>query len=187
MPSPIAHAGMGYVIYRLFRPRKGRQEPTLSKKQLLPLAATIGLSLLPDLDTVPGFLTGEFGRFHNTVTNSFAMGLIAALGVGAAVWLSRRSGFKRWFLIALVAYYMHVMMDYLTLGRGPMLLWPFTDERFDSPFKAFFGAHWSEGWISISHLWTALSELAFVAVLLLLVNVLSSRRSSPETAKVKAK
>ena len=163
MPSPIAHTMIGYVIYRIFQLRMSHG----STKQIgsLPLLAfTIGLSLLPDLDSVIGIWMGDFWRFHNQATHSLIIGLIIALGIGAVIWLRRRSGFLCWFIIALLCYELHVIMDFFTLGRGVMLLWPFSSDRYESSVKLFYGFHWSQGWVSVMHLWTLVTELGFVVL-----------------------
>ncbi len=163
MPSPIAHAAMGYLIYRGFRvhlPREASQRVGPVPHLLI---AAVVLSLLPDFDAVPGILTGELGRFHNQFSNSLFVGIGVALSVGVIAWLLKRSNFATWFFFALVCYEVHVLMDYATVGRGVMLFWPLSSERFESPVKLFYGLHWSYGWVSASHLLTLVTEIVFIA------------------------
>jgi inner membrane protein len=179
MPSPIAHATLGFVIYRLFR--HAPQQPALERapcfRPLPPfLLATVGLSLLPDLDAVVGAAVGDIGRFHNNVAHSALFGLLVAFAVGSCVWRLRKSGFLRWVLITLLCYELHVAMDYLTTGRGIMVLWPFSEARYSSPVHLFYGLHWSDGWLSQRHLWTLLNELSWVALVGSLIYVLAWRR-----------
>ncbi|NIV75262.1 MAG: hypothetical protein GWN37_10615, partial [Gammaproteobacteria bacterium] len=47
----------------------------------------------------------------------------------------------RAFLLTLVCYELHVLLDYLTVGRGVMLLWPLSAERFAPPIYLFYGLH----------------------------------------------
>ena len=177
MPSPIAHAAIGYWIYRGARSRFSKEAQ--SRVGPLPqlLAATVSLSLLPDLDSIPGILSGDFGRFHNNFSNSAFLGLVVALSVGSGVWLKQRSGFRRWFLTALLCYETHILMDYFTQGRGVMLAWPFSNERYAPPFPLFFGLRWSQGWVSVNHLWTLISEIGFVLVIWLLAHVVGMGKS----------
>jgi len=174
MPSPLAHTMMGYVIYRIYRPRT----PELASKRLGPipllLLLTTSLSMLPDLDSVAGVLMGDFGRFHNNMTHSLLIGLVVALGVGFIGWLKPHYGFFRWFTITLLCYDLHVMMDFFTVGRGVMAFWPLLSDRFLSPVIIFYGLHWSDGVFSIRHLWTLLSESALVLPLALTVRSLIS-------------
>jgi inner membrane protein len=163
MPSPIAHLAAGYAVYRL-----GRQyepEPGLKAVGPLPglLVVTAVFSLLPDLDSVVGFLMRDFGRFHNNASHSLFAGLCLALAFAGLMWWQRRQ-FAYWFAVAFVSYGMHLLMDMATISRGIMLFWPMTDARYLSPVTLFYGLHWSDGWITIRHLWTLLTELVFIAL-----------------------
>jgi membrane-bound metal-dependent hydrolase YbcI (DUF457 family) len=170
MPSPIAHTAAGYAIYYLSRSRT----PGTKLKGIgpfpAPLIVTTGFSLLPDVDSLLGFLSGNFGRFHNNATHSFIVGLGMALAFGLLMWWKERSGFGFWFFTALLGYELHVLMDSATIGRGVMALWPFTAERYMFPIIVFYGLHWSDGWLSIRHLWTAATELAFAALVAFLMH-----------------
>ena len=176
MPSPIAHAAMGYVIYRIYQPHLPQKGSRHVGPLPLLLMVTVGLSLLPDLDAVPGVLFGDLRRFHNSVMHSLVFGLVVAIPIAIVVWLRKPSGFVHWFIIALLCYEAHVIMDFFTLGRGVMALWPFSWDRYQSPVYLFYGLHWSEGWISVRHLWTLMTEVGFVVFVGLIVHVLSRRK-----------
>jgi inner membrane protein len=167
MPSPIAHLAVGYVAYRVIRPKKPLEQTELSyHKTTLPLlAVSLGLSMLPDVDVVPGLLLGDFGRFHNTVTNSTFVGLAVAALVGAVGWFTGWYRWRRAFLLTAISYWLHIFMDYSTGGRGVMLLWPISAERIASPVQLFYGLRWSSGLFSTHHIWTIGTELLFVAAL----------------------
>jgi membrane-bound metal-dependent hydrolase YbcI (DUF457 family) len=178
MPSPIAHSATGYVIYRILRPRLGGQASRKIGPLSLSLAVALGLSLIPDLDSVFGIVVGDLRQYHNNLTHNLILGFIVALSIGGMAWLKQRSGFVSWFTLSLLCYDMHVIMDYFTIGRGVMLFWPFSSSRYSSPVTLFYGVRWSEGWISFRHLWTIGTELIFVVVILILVHRLSvSKRS----------
>jgi hypothetical protein len=72
-------------------------------------------------------------------------------------------------------------MDYFTFGRGVMAWWPFSSERFQSPVKLFHGLHWSDGVLSLQHVWTVATEAAFVALMVLMVTVLTKRKKFNKT------
>lgn len=171
MPSPLAHTAMGYVIYRIYRPRLARHA---TPEQVGPLPRlfliTATLSLLPDLDVVPGILLGDLNRFHNNMTHSLFFGLVIALIVGGVVRLRQKTGFVNWFLITLLCYEFHVIMDYFTVGRGVMILWPFSPERYEPAIMLFYGLHRSDGLITIRHLWTLITEAGFALLVYVLVN-----------------
>ena len=176
MPSPISHMLIGYVIYRITR--MPQQEVRLTGPLPLPrlLVITVGLSLLPDIDSIPGVLTGEFGRFHNNLTHSPFVGLIVALSFGGIVWLKEHARFLRWVLLVLLCYELHVIMDFFTFGRGVMLLWPFSPARYAPPMYLFYGLHWSEGWVSVKHIWTVVTELAFVMFVIFVMYLFSKAK-----------
>ena len=180
MPSPLAHVTMGYVIYRTW---PERCDPTGGTRVLgVPslLVASLGLCLAADLDAAVGILAGNLGRYHNNFMGSPVFGVLFALLIGVA---ARVVGgrFGRWFLLALVCYQTHVVMDFFTVGRGVMLLWPWTDARFQPPFELFYGLRWSDGPISHRHLWTLLTESAFAAVVVsVAVLATRGRRRAPE-------
>lgn len=172
MPSPIAHMAAGYAIYQVYDLRRPRSCPQIWGRVPLLMLAMLGLSLLPDLDSVVGILFGDFGRFHNGWTHSLLVGLGLATVVGSLALFRQFAAPREWFLIALLCYGLHVVMDYFTIGRGAMLFWPLTLARFQAPVKAFYGLHWSDGLFSFRHVWSLLSELGFAAVIMLLIHVL---------------
>lgn len=169
MPSPIAHVTAGYAIYRICRSRSLQQSPLGVRRSLQSLAALVGLSLLPDLDVIPGVLLGDLNRFHNNLTHSVVAGIVAALAIGSILWLKNRIGFARWFSLALLTYQLHVVMDFFTRGRGVMLFWPFSVERYEPAVKLFYGLQRSNGWLTIDHVWMLLNELTFAGTVLLIL------------------
>jgi inner membrane protein len=161
MPSPIAHAAAGYLIYRI----RGKENKN-SRWRLRLLLAALFFSLLPDADFLPGLLVGDVGRFHNQGTHSILAAIVvaAAAGLAARLWGGRA---RLWAGTALVSYGMHVVMDMFTYGgRGVKLFWPLSAQRFESPVALFIGARWSEGLWNPEHLVTLYSELVFTGVIL---------------------
>ena len=136
--------------------------------------------MLPDLDAVPGILVGDIGRFHNQATHSLLVGVAVALAAAIPLAHWRRAPFLRLWLLLLLPYEAHVLMDFCTPGRGVMLLWPVSAERFSSPVSLFEGFHWGNGLLSPSHLWTIASETLLVAPLVLLTELAARRRAAGE-------
>jgi membrane-bound metal-dependent hydrolase YbcI (DUF457 family) len=168
LPSPIVHSTAGYVVYRF---SKGNM-PEVWQKRVGPvslfLLLTLVFSNLPDLDAVPGFILGDFGKFHNNGTHSLIVALLVALIFGFALSRKRRGEFISWFLLILISYGTHILLDFFTWGgRGVMLFWPFSTERFQSGLALFYGVRWADGLLSINHLWTLGTEVVFVLILLL--------------------
>jgi len=174
MPSPIAHFAAGYTLYRILRERLPRLTETLPAFFLF--AAASVLSVLPDIDCVAGVVSGDFARFHNNITHSFAAGVAVALLVAGLAALPKREGTAvAWFVFVLAFYSLHVVMDYFTAGRGVMAFWPLLANRFESPVCIFRGVKWASGVWSIEHLWTFLNELLFVCALVLLTFLIGRR------------
>jgi membrane-bound metal-dependent hydrolase YbcI (DUF457 family) len=177
MPSPIAHMAMGYAIYYLNRSRQPEIKVSSIGPLPTPLVVAAGFSLLPDVDSAVGLLMGNLGRYHNNITHSFFVGLGVALVFAAFMQWRERKGFSYWFMLALLSYEAHVLMDSATISRGVMAFWPLTADRFLLPFRLFYGLHWSRGWISIRHLYTFLTESVFAIVLITAVHFWQSRRT----------
>ena len=157
--------------------------PWRRRREMAVFGLIVGLSFLPDADVVPGVLSGDLGRFHNAATNGLVVGLAAAwLAAGAAI-VFRSPQARFWFGITLASYWGHILMDAFTPGRGVMLLWPFSTERYSSPLPLFEGLHRSEGPLSASHLWTLGSELAFAAFLLSMVGAWQRHRKRRPAGK----
>jgi membrane-bound metal-dependent hydrolase YbcI (DUF457 family) len=178
MPSPISHIAAGVIIYRSL-PAEARQNGY--KKFIgIPvlLILILSISLLPDVDAVLGIVTGDMGGYHNQASHSLFTGLIAALFLGLLMrwWIGAK--FLATFGLVFAAYAVHLFLDMLTHGRGIMLLWPFTSERFLSPVLLFYGLRWSHGLWSISHLWTFVSEIGFWGIVFGLAHLYQKRRKS---------
>lgn len=171
MPSPIAHMAAGVAIHRF---RFGK--PSGSGRDRALLAACIGLSLLPDVDAAIGIAAGNLGRYHNNFAGSPAFGVLVALAVAAVVGVVRRPLARPALALVLICYQMHVLMDFLTVSRGTMLLWPLSTERFSPPLHLFYGLRWSHGMSSTTHFVTLASELVFVVALAGLVRFVERRR-----------
>lgn len=135
-----------------------------------------GLSILPDLDIIPAIILRDMDSYHNNFSHSLFLAFPVALLVAGIFHWIYRSKFWLWFVICLVSYDLHVLMDALTAERGVMMLWPFTRARFASSVKIFYGLQWGLGWFSPWHLWTFFTESIFVLVVILAVNYFSKPR-----------
>lgn len=184
MPSPIAHATIGWAVFQVAHsafPSPRDEERGWLRWQL---AAAVVLSLLPDVDSILGLLTGNMGRYHNNLTHSVPIALVVASVVGLFALLKGRQCGLHWYLLALSSYGFHLAADVLTMGRGIMWLWPWSTQRLLSPVPLFYGLHWSDGLWSVRHVWTLLTELGFAALLYLAAKSLPglSRRKVSRSA-----
>jgi membrane-bound metal-dependent hydrolase YbcI (DUF457 family) len=176
MPSPFAHITTGYLIYRAVKDKL--PENTTRRLWLLPtnLLVFTGLSILPDIDTIPGLIFGDMHGFHNNYTHSLITGLFMALGIAALLSRFYKISFIRWFPAVLASYEIHILMDFFTSERGVKLFWPIYPERIIAPVKLFLGFQWGLGFFSIMHFWTLFTEVIFFLALLFLLDL--SRKTS---------
>lgn len=175
MPSPILHTTAGYMVYRIYRKRLPQYFLMSDRKIPKLLLVALIFSILPDVDTAVGILSGTFGTYHNNATHSLIVGLLVALFAGGLATLFSTYSFRMIFLVALLSYAAHILLDFFTIGRGVMALWPLSRQRFVSPLPLFYGLHWSDGVFSIRHLWTFLTESATAALFILALSYLTSR------------
>ena len=179
MPSPIAHIGIGYVIYRIYKPQLPKHQPH-NWKFPLQMIMVAGLSMLPDLDVIPAIIFRDMRGYHNNISHSLLVAIPVALLIASAFYRTYRSKFWMWFFICLLSYDLHVIMDALTAERGVMIFWPLSSARFTSPIKIFYGLQWGLGLFSIWHLWTIFTESLFVAVILVALNYFDKRRNQAQ-------
>lgn len=190
MPSPIAHLSAGYVLFEFFRRRLSPALLETTGKGLILLAICLLFSMLPDIDAVPGAVTGEMGRYHNQWTHSLPWALGLSTLLAATAYALKRKAFPGWFTLLFTCYSIHIAMDYFTYGRGVRLLWPLSDTRFKSNPSFFGGLHWSDGLFSTNHIWTAIEELSFGVIIIagyhlfdfICRRLRGARRSSDEQA-----
>ena len=176
MPSPIAHLGAGYAIYRYYRHKLPKHQIQFWKLPLQ-MIMVAGLSLLPDLDVIPAIVFSDMQKYHNNVSHSFLFAIPVAFLVAGIFHRVYRTNFWMWFLICLLSYDVHIIMDALTAERGVMMFWPVSEARFAAPIKIFYGLQWGLGWFSIWHLWTLFTESLFAAILIGAVNYFEKRRN----------
>jgi len=175
MPSPIAHLGVGYAIYRSYAHKLPEDRSRIWKFPLQPVMVA-GLSMLPDLDVFLAIIFRDMEKYHNNFSHSLLVGVPVALLVAGIFHRIYRSNFWLWFLICLLSYDLHVIMDAFTAERGVMMFWPLTQARFASPIKLFYGLQWGLGWFSIWHLWTIFTESLFSLIVIFTVNYFGKRR-----------
>lgn len=178
MPSPIAHLGAGYAIYRYYKSRLP-QDPRRFWK--FPLQMVMGLSMVPDLDVIPAVIFRDMKAYHNNFSHSLIFAVPVAFLIAGIFHRIYRSNFWLWFVICLVSYDVHIIMDALTAERGVMMFWPLSQNRFVSPIRIFYGLQWGLGWFSSWHLWTIFTELVFAVVVIGAVIYFDRRRNKANT------
>lgn len=164
MASPLGHLAAGAAVWYAMRERLAMSGEKRMWQRGFLAAAVIGLSLLPDGDAVLGVLFGDFDKYHNNWTHSVfwipIIGILTGFVLRWVIGIRWRDGFR----LAAGCVSLHLAMDYATVGRGVMLLWPLSAARFQSPVLLFYGLEWSQPWNSPSHLMTLVNELAWIGL-----------------------
>ncbi len=184
MPSPIVHTTLGYIIYRIFRNRVPKDFNRVYLALPLALIIAIGVSILPDIDSIAGILMGDFAKYHNNATHSLFVAVLVATFLAIAIRLIVKSGFWIWFAIGFLGYSLHVLMDYFTFGgRGVMLFWPISLTRYEAPVNLFYGVRWSEGLLNSVHINTLVTELVFVLLVAMAFLIIDKKGTSTNDNK----
>jgi len=146
MATPIGHGliatGLSLLIFR------GGRANNLKILALLVFAANV-----PDLDFLPGLISGDLNRYHQGITHSI-FGLTVFLLV-CAVFVHGMKASRDWLIWLGLAYGSHLVIDYFgTDNRMPVgmpLFWPVSSDFYKSSLDLLpgvrhggNGADWTE-------------------------------------------
>jgi membrane-bound metal-dependent hydrolase YbcI (DUF457 family) len=170
MPSPVGHLLAGAAVYLAATPHARRSHVVL-------VVVLLG-SIAPDFDFLPGILLGDMRTFHHGITHSLAFALL----FGSLMLLVARhrvgDGAARVWLLAALAYGVHVLLDYVAVNegtRGVPLLWPLSSEQLGFSLRLF--GHFQYGDISDGiwsvvrwdNVWPLICEVVVLGTLLMIV------------------
>ncbi|MEL6765151.1 MAG: metal-dependent hydrolase [Cyanobacteria bacterium J06607_6] len=141
MATPVGHTLAGYLVYRLMPPRLKQSSSRVG------LWGAIAIANLPDLDFLPGLLTGDAFAFHRRGSHTLIAAVLAGCLVAIGLRLARRwvpktlqlspSQMSQCGVWATAIYLVHLGLDFVMADRIPpyglQLLWPFTDAFLISP------------------------------------------------------
>lgn len=165
MPSPLTHFAAGLAVPH-FAARRGESV----RRRWKLTALCLFFSFAPDLDVIVGVARGDMGAYHNQITHSLFFGLAACLLVLPLLkWAYREISTIRLFALSYGCYALHLILDWMTYGRGVKLFWPITDARFSSPWIPFYGVRWGDGLFSMRHWITIGNEVMILGVLATIV------------------
>ena len=125
MPSPVGHSLAGVLSGLLFQRRRRNTGRTL--------LLWMFLSILPDLDFLPGWLVGQPNLFHRGASHSLLLAILVGSGIGLVIKISGRGKFLPPAIVGIGLYALHILMDLFSVDsgvpKGFQVLWPF-DQRY---------------------------------------------------------
>lgn len=132
MPTPVGHMLSGTLVVAARR-RKGS---FLNKETMLIMLCV----LLPDIDFVFGFMSGNPNQYHHQFTHSFSFALMAGAVIAFLSTLSFRK-FARLTALYGFAVSLHILLDLLAVDKcapyGAQIFWPFSDAYVIAPVQIF--------------------------------------------------
>ena len=173
MSTPVGHLLAGAVIGASFSHGHSVRQR---------VAAGALAAIFADLDFIPGAFWGDPARFHHVGSHSLFFVTMAFL-VG---WVLAPQVRLKWGLLAGSAYGSHLLLDWMTQDLSPPvgipLLWPVSEQVFQSPF-AFLPMvqHTSRPVISFHNIALVGLEVALWGSLLLWALWIDHRRQSGKT------
>jgi len=147
MPSPIAHtligAALGSALLVPASPGSVTGFRSEADKRYLLIAGCIVLANLPDIDFLPGILTGSLNTFHHGYSHSLGWILLVSTGLWC-LFRSRRTdatGAFAWIVMTVVLF-SHLLADYFCEdGGAPFGIpfwWPISSHYFVGSPNLFF-------------------------------------------------
>jgi inner membrane protein len=147
MPSPVAHSLIGLALgaAAVLTPDDARGLFRQAWRRRGPLCGAVLLAQAPDIDYLPGLLSGDLNAYHHLLTHT--AGWCGLVSVGC--WLALRAwrpatrlAVLGWCLLLTGS---HLLADWLTADARPpigiMALWPFSDAHYISPATIFMRMH----------------------------------------------
>ena len=142
MPSPVGHSIIGAAIGAAWLlPRASFSEAVReARRKRWPLLGCIALANLPDIDYVPGILSGDLNAYHHFYTHTPGWCALVAAAVWCAMKFFRSVSVRDFgWIFSLLA--SHLVADFLTEDRRPpigiMALWPLDQGFYISPQTIF--------------------------------------------------
>jgi inner membrane protein len=135
MATPLGHGLAGYTVYLLAGPRREGSHANLAVLSVI-------AGILPDLDFLPGLLTGRPALFHQGISHSFFAAALAGVLLASLPGCREVPWRTRWGILTL-AYVSHLAIDLVGPDHrapyGIPLFWPFTNATFLAPFTLLPG------------------------------------------------
>ena len=152
MPSPVAHSLIGLAIAIAAMPRQWVPGiSSLLRDHYGWVVAAVVLSNFPDIDYLPGILSGDLNVLHHGYTHSIGWIALSSTAIALLTSSLGAAGLGRTFLLVFILQGSHLALDMATHdGRAPfgiMVGWPIDDNYRQWPlllFDRISKSNWSD-------------------------------------------
>ena len=132
MPSPVAHSIIGFTLFRVSaRPN----EPFDWRK----LALCLFAANAPDLDFIPGLLSGQPDHFHHGASHSIALAVLFAILFGVFSHIMKIDSVQWTSPVLLGLYLSHLVLDCFSIDTaapyGMPLFWPVSHTYYNAAIE----------------------------------------------------
>jgi len=173
MPSPIGHALASFILGRVFQ-----KKPDAWDWRKLFFLVFCGIA--PDLDFIPGILTGDLYRYHHQFSHSF----LGTVFMGCVLWVIygfwRKVWQKKDLGLIVFTVMIHPVLDIFLADPvapyGCPLFMPFSDQYYMSPWVFFERTSLHESVFESRNLKSFLIELCVFAPWAMVLSLKSPRK-----------
>ena len=174
MPTPIAHSLVGFIISSVSP--YGR----VFENNLLNFFLIIFVSVLPDLDLLPGMISGVMFKYHHGITHSFFAALVISFLLSFIIYIFQKKNILSHTFLFTIIYSLHIIFDLFGYddgrlnGIGMPIFFPFNSDRYISTVIIFNGDLFKDGNVTLHSLlrYTNLNLIITEILSALLVGIL---------------
>jgi membrane-bound metal-dependent hydrolase YbcI (DUF457 family) len=173
MPSPLGHGLVGLAVHAITA-REAREAGHLWRAAII-----AGAAMAPDLDLLFKFVDGR--NHHQAETHSIGAAILAGVATFLIAKAARWRAPLAFGAVVGLAWLTHPLLDYLGNDTHPpiglMLLWPFDQGFYKSPWIVFMDIGRTLDWRTVRHNVVAIAwELLVLAPVVGLAGLVLRRR-----------
>jgi membrane-bound metal-dependent hydrolase YbcI (DUF457 family) len=152
MPSPIAHSLIG--IFLGISLKEGIIN--IFQKKYLNYLLIIFISVIPDLDVIPGFFAGLPAKYHHGISHSFFSAIIFGLLFSYLIYVFKKNYFFARFLFFTTIYSFHIIFDLFSVDTGEVnvfgmpIFFPFSSYLYRSSISLFTSSVMKNGLLTFN-------------------------------------
>jgi membrane-bound metal-dependent hydrolase YbcI (DUF457 family) len=152
MPSPIAHSLFGICLGASSK----KEVINIFQNNYLNYLLIIIISVIPDLDVIPGFFVGLPAKYHHGLSHSFFSAIIFGLLFSYLIYIFKKKYFFARFLFFTIIYSFHIIFDLFSVdtgevnGFGMPIFFPFSSFLYRSSVSLFSSSLTKDGYLTIN-------------------------------------